>query len=82
MDRAELRRLRDAATKGEMKYGIRDDDSAWYSIGDPKSGPHIQGDIYCDQETMAYITAAFNALPALLDQIDALEADRIEKEVG
>lgn len=69
----ELRRLYIAATPGEMKYGIREDDTAWFSIGDPVNGPHIQGDIYCAEPDLAYLTAAHNALPGLQDRLDELE---------
>lgn len=85
MDRTELRRLLDAATKGEWEYDGRHNeittphgDQYWLIISECRSAP--------DQEfrdsfghgfdaNFALIAAAHNALPALLDQLDAVEAE-------
>lgn len=77
---AELRRLHAAAI---FRYGVRADDSAWYSIGDPTTGPHIQGDIYADEETLARLAAVWNAFPSILARLEAAEREREEarKEV-
>lgn len=32
-------------TPGEWKFGVRPDGSMWLSLGDPKKGPHYQGDL-------------------------------------
>ena len=72
---AELRRLHAAAL---FRYGVRDDESAWYSIGDPKTGPHIQGDIYADEQTLVRLAAVWSAFPGLLARLEAAERERDE----
>ena len=73
------------ATPGQFKFGIRGDDSAWFSIGDPVTGPHTQGDIYCDAENLTAIALACNNFHALVEELLArrseLEAWKHEREM-
>lgn len=71
-----------AATPGEMTYGIRSDESAWFSIGNPRTGPHIQGDIYCDESNLAFLAAIRNNYPALAAELRTLRARVAELEQG
>ena len=69
-----------AATPGEMTYGIRHDESAWFSIGNHRTGPHIQGDIYCDESNLAFLAAIRNNFPALAAELRTLRARVAELE--
>lgn len=71
-----------AATPGEMTYGIRSDDSAWFSIGNHRAGPHIQGDIYCDESNLAFLAALRNNFPALAAELRTLRARVAELTAG
>lgn len=69
---AELNRLHAAATPGEMSYGVRSDATIWFSIGDPKSGPHIQGDVEIDEGNLKYLTSLHKAWPAIAARLASL----------
>jgi hypothetical protein len=73
--------LHAAATPGEFSFGVRDDGSAWYSIGLPLS-EHIQGDIYCDRHNLKFIAALHNAYPAIAAELRALRARVAELEAA
>lgn len=58
-------------TKGPWIYGVRHDGSKWLSIGDYKTGPHYQGDLYASESDAKLICSA----PDLLEALQNLEND-------
>lgn len=74
---AELDRLHAAAL---FQYGVRRDESAWYSLGDHTTGPHIQGDIYADRELLTRLATVWNAYPALRKRLTDAESRLAEAE--
>lgn len=48
-------------TNGRMSWIRRKDGSLIYVIGNPKNGPHAQGDIYIGEDDLRRMTAAWNA---------------------
>jgi hypothetical protein len=52
-------------TPRPWEYGIRRDKSIWLSLGDPKSGPHYQGDLVASEADARLIAAAPDLLEAL-----------------
>jgi hypothetical protein len=86
IDLDKLDALHAAATPGEMTFGVRADETAWYSIGDPCDGPHVQGDIYIDRANLHCIAATYNAYPAISKELRALLVQngnlRIELELA
>lgn len=52
-------------TKGPWIYGVRHDGSKWLSIGDYKTGPHYQGDLYASESDAKLICSAPDLLEAL-----------------
>jgi hypothetical protein len=55
-------------TPGPWIIGTRPDGSRWFSIGDPRTGPHYQADIFCGDADARLIAAA----PELLAAVEAL----------
>lgn len=55
-------------TPGTWKFGMRPDTSMWMSLGDPKKGPHYQGDFVgtvADARLMTNARELYEALEAL-----------------
>ncbi len=52
-------------TPGPWRFGVRRDDSMWLSLGDPKAGPHYQGDLVASPDDARLIVAAPDLLEAL-----------------
>jgi len=73
-----------------LAAGVKQSDSGWY-VGDITSSglslivdglSHGMFPIACEAPQAALIVAAVNALPSLLDRIEALEAERDELVAG
>jgi len=62
-------------TPGEWKYGVREDGSMWLSLGNPKTGPHYQGDLSASKEDADLIIVAQELADALKECADDLEAE-------
>jgi hypothetical protein len=58
-------------TKGKWEAGERRDGSIWLSIGDPKTGPHFQGDIVCTPWDARLIITA----PELYEVLEAAQEE-------
>ena len=48
-------------TPGRMTWKRRPDGSLYYVIGDHKTGPHAQGDIYIEEADLRRLVACWNA---------------------
>lgn len=59
-------------TEGRMTWRRRDDGSLIYIIGDPKTGPHAQGDIYISEDDLRRLVACWNAC-------DGIATEQIER---
>ena len=71
-----------AHTKGPWSYGVRKDGSIWLSIGNPKTGPHYQGDLVASEANARLIANAPRLLEALREQIETwVEFSRTELEL-
>ena len=53
-------------TPGPWASGIRPDGTMWLSLGDPRKGPHFQGDISCGKNDLPLITASPDLYEALV----------------
>jgi hypothetical protein len=62
-------------TKGPWIYGVRHDGSKWLSIGDYKTGPHYQGDLYASESDAKLICSAPDLLDALQALLERLQLD-------
>ena len=51
-------------TPGPWRIGLRRDKSIWLSIGDPKTGPHFQGDLVASIADARLIASAPDLLEA------------------
>lgn len=74
MTAAELRALIAKATPGGCEFGIRRDQSLWLSLGDPKTGPHYQGDLCASTGDAALIVALRNNAERFAELLAAEEA--------
>ncbi len=61
-------------TPGEWAYGVRSDGSIWLSLGDPKTGPHHQGDLVATPADAQLIISAPKLLAACEAQHKAIDA--------
>lgn len=79
-DLAEVLALLERATAGKATGCMRKDGSTYISIGDPRRGPHAQGDVYLPHEDVDALCTALNFLrkhgPALLSRTPAVEDAR------
>lgn len=65
---------------GRMNWKRRQDGSLFYVIGDHKTGPHAQGDIYIDEDGMRRIAACWNACEGIdTEDLEAGSTSIIEK---
>ena len=79
IDRAELRRLQQAATPGPWQHR-----GHWVfpAPGDESGFVAMCGDDARGHDDAAYIVAACNAVPTLLDQLEEAERERIATALG
>jgi hypothetical protein len=56
------------------KYGVREDGSIWFSMGDPKNGPHRQFDLGEDEEFAKVVCQ----IPDLLDRLMTVQQELLE----
>lgn len=67
----------DKATAGQAAYGVREDGSIWFSMGDPSGpGQHCQFDWPGFEEQAALIVSAVNGAGAVEEMRKALERAR------
>ena len=67
---AQSRARCEAATPGEITYGVRHDGSRWLSIGNPRTGPHIQADWEFDENNAAAFKSVRTDLPRALEALE------------
>lgn len=63
-----------AHTQGRMTWKRRPDGSLFYVIGDHKTGPHAQGDIYICEADLSRLAACWNACKGVPTEV--LEAQQ------
>lgn len=61
-------------TPGPWIFGKRSDGSLWLSLGDPKTGPHYQGDLVASVDDARAIVATRDLYEALDETVGAITA--------
>ena len=77
VDLDKLKRLEAAATPEPWEFGVRRDGSMWLSLGNPKSGPHYQGDLVASETDAQLLMALRRATSAIIAEIEELRRDKV-----